>query len=374
MTKVSFFVSISIWCLFCQFAQANEQCPAGFQCAKSMKASSIKSNDEYELILIPCPPGTASELGQYGCAPCELGYYANASGTASCSVCPIGAMCADAAKSPAPCPLGTYVSCTGQTFCSPCALGTYTPSVGSTHCIDCPVGAMCPDATKSPTPCPRGTYASCTGQACCSPCALGTYTPNAGSIHCIKCPPGVQCPKSPTTACDGDLLSTKHRNILSEFAGKKDLKWILLYKATRDGFGGADFHRLCDGHAQTMSIIQSKQRFLFGGYANRAWNSSSSWINDPRAFIFTLTNPNNILPTRYLIQGGKEQHAYIVNPLYGPIFGAGLDISVVDKSNVTDCTINFPSTYTDTTGKGKATFTGNSTFQTSEIEVYKLLD
>jgi hypothetical protein len=123
-----------------------------------------------------------------------------------------------------------------------------------------------------------------------------------------------------------------------------------------------------------MSIIQSKQGYLFGGYANAAWDSSYNYANDPRAFVFTLTNPNSILPTRYLIKGGYEKLAFYNGQTYGPTFGGGNDIHVSDKSNeVNNSYTNFGYSYTDTTGNGQITFTGNYQFQTSEIEVYKLL-
>ena len=154
--------------------------------------------------------------------------------------------------------------------------------------------------------------------------------------------------------------------------GKLNPKWKLIYKATRDGFGGADFHRLCDLQSQTVVIIQSTGGYLFGGYAHAAWNSSYIYTNDPRAFIFTLVNPHSIPPTRYLIKGGQEQSAFYNGASYGPTFGGGHDIYVPSKSNETTGYTHFYS-YMDTTSKGSLTFTGNSSFLTREIEVYKIL-
>jgi hypothetical protein len=150
-------------------------------------------------------------------------------------------------------------------------------------------------------------------------------------------------------------------------------KWVLIYKATRDGFGSQDFHRLCNNQAQTVTIIQSHYGYLFGGYAHLAWNSTNSYRNDPRAFLFTLSNPNYILPTRYLIKGGYEQNALFDYAAYGPTFGSGHDLHVANNSNQNNNSYSgFGSGYTDTTGKGSLTFTGNRNFQTRDIEVYKL--
>lgn len=113
--------------------------------------------------------------------------------------------------------------------------------------------------------------------------------------------------------------------------------------------------------------------YLFGGYAHAPWNSSDTYTNDPRAFIFTLVNPNSIPPTRYLIKGGQEQYAYYNGADYDPTFGNGHDIYVPDESNETTGHTSFGYTHTDTTGKGTLTFTRNRTFLTNEIEVYKIL-
>ena len=90
----------------------------------------------------------------------------------------------------------------------------------------------------------------------------------------------------------GPLLSIEQQAILNQFMGKSNPSWNLIFKATRDGFRAADFHRLCDHQPQAVVIIQSRAGYLFGGYAHAAWISSNKYTNDPRAFIFTLVNPN----------------------------------------------------------------------------------
>jgi hypothetical protein len=43
-------------------------------------------------------------------------------------------------------------------------------------------------------------------------------------------------------------------------------KWSLLYRGTRDGFGAKVFHAKCDGHANTLTILEAKRSsFIFGG-------------------------------------------------------------------------------------------------------------
>jgi hypothetical protein len=172
----------------------------------------------------------------------------------------------------------------------------------------------------------------------------------------------------------GALLSLEQQVKLNEFYGRKDQKWVLIYKATRDGFGSGDFHRCCDNQGPTMTIIQSKNGgYLFGGYTSVSWTSRSAYVVDNNgAFIFTLTNPHGISPTKYSIQ--KTEYSIYDGNTYGPIFGGGFDLYVCDNSQtITNSYTNFPHSYIDTTNRGNATFTGGRNFQTSEIEVYRLL-
>ena len=41
-------------------------------------------------------------------------------------------------------------------------------------------------------------------------------------------------------------------------------KWTLVYRASQHGFAGTDFHSKCDGVAKTLTIIKTKQGFIFG--------------------------------------------------------------------------------------------------------------
>lgn len=45
---------------------------------------------------------------------------------------------------------------------------------------------------------------------------------------------------------NGTLLSIDHQRKLNEFYGNERQKWMLVYKATRDDFSSANFHRFCD--------------------------------------------------------------------------------------------------------------------------------
>jgi hypothetical protein len=56
-----------------------------------------------------------------------------------------------------------------------------------------------------------------------------------------------------------------------------------------------------------MTIIQSAQKYLLGGYTSIPWSTNLGHKNDTKAFLFTLTNPHNIPPTKYPINSAKSK-------------------------------------------------------------------
>jgi hypothetical protein len=72
--------------------------------------------------------------------------------------------------------------------------------------------------------------------------------------------------------------------------------WKLLYRASRDGYAGADFHAKCDDHFNTLTLIKTKDGEVYGGFTNAKWNDQK--LNDKvkyaiDSFIFSLINKYN---------------------------------------------------------------------------------
>ncbi|CAF3325934.1 unnamed protein product [Rotaria socialis] len=170
---------------------------------------------------------------------------------------------------------------------------------------------------------------------------------------------------------DDTLLTIEQMQKLNEFYGKANQMWALIYKATRDGFDGPTFHRLCDNQGATIVIIRSSGGYLFGGYAAQSWNSAGSYINAINSFLFLLTNANGSQPTKFPYN--NNGHALHGNNAYGPTFGGGHDLHICNNSNtINGSYCNISHSYTNPLGLGSATFTGARNFQTTEIEVFKL--
>jgi hypothetical protein len=78
-------------------------------------------------------------------------------------------------------------------------------------------------------------------------------------------------PPAPPRAArlDSQIVSSFPR-LFDEFRGKR---FVLLWRGSRDGFGGRDFHGRCDGRANTLTLILDTGGNVFGGFTPLRWES-----------------------------------------------------------------------------------------------------
>jgi hypothetical protein len=176
-----------------------------------------------------------------------------------------------------------------------------------------------------------------------------------------------------------NLLTADQQLIVTEWlpSASNSAKWKLAWRGSRDGFSAKTFHSLCDLKGENVVVIKSKEGYLFGGYCATSWNANKHGQEEeaPSSFIFTLTNPHGIPPTKYSRKMGEN--AIFHTSRSGPAFR---DISVEDNSNANDKSYTcFPHYYLDTTGKGSKTFNGAGSrsasngsvhFVVSDVEVF----
>ena len=163
----------------------------------------------------------------------------------------------------------------------------------------------------------------------------------------------------------------------------------LLYRGSRDGFKSSDFHDKCNNKGETLTIIQSDEGYIFGGYTeidwdNTTWNGRIGEKNNARRngkgneFVFTLKNPHNISPSKYNMQKSWLNHSICCDVNLGPIFGCN-DIRIENNCNIRNNSFTFydfnPGEYCfdDTTGKKRLLFTGKNRFIVKEIEVFQII-
>lgn len=165
------------------------------------------------------------------------------------------------------------------------------------------------------------------------------------------------------------MLSPPQYRVIADFIGNK--KFSRIYSATKDGFYASHFKDRCCSKGATLTLVKSANGFLFGGYASISWENKELSKSALDSFIFTLTNPHDIKPTKYAVISAND-HLYD-SPKLGPSFGLH-DMEICGNANTVDGSrFDFPKSYADTTGKGCLTFTGAKEFRVVEIEVFQVI-
>ena len=120
----------------------------------------------------------------------------------------------------------------------------------------------------------------------------------------------------------------------------KVLRTKLIYKAEIDGDKALTFHEKCDNCGPTITIIQTKEGFRYGGYTSVSWEGPENpeFKADADAFIFsfdTMKKYDNM-------NAEKSIQCY---SLFGPCFGDGI-ICVPDSfHDETNVFYQWPTTY-----------------------------
>ena len=105
---------------------------------------------------------------------------------------------------------------------------------------------------------------------------------------------------------------------------------------------------------------------------------STAYKQTQNSFLFSLRNKDNLEPFKSPVYKNREKAIY-QNPNYGPTFGGGHDVYIVNNAGSSLSSYsNFGYTYKPPNGyvygnaKTKALLAGAYNFQPTEIEVYYL--
>ena len=113
--------------------------------------------------------------------------------------------------------------------------------------------------------------------------------------------------------------------------------------------------------------MRSTTGHTFGAYASAPWiGGGGSCINAAGCFLFLVENPHGDAPTCFECK--DNGNAMVGHSGYGPYFGAGSDLCITSDGS-SSLTV-FPYSYTDTLGRGNATFTGACNFYLEDYEVW----
>ena len=155
--------------------------------------------------------------------------------------------------------------------------------------------------------------------------------------------------------------------------------YTLLYRGSRDGYLGTTFQGIVNGITNTLTIIQSSNGYIFGGFADIPWDATGTgnYGTSNQTFIFTLTNPQStsiVIPV-----DASGAYALELYSNAGATFGGpgSSDIYVSDSADInsnshTNVGCAYPlSGYTCGTTTAQNYFTGSFAFMALEIETYE---
>ena len=80
----------------------------------------------------------------------------------------------------------------------------------------------------------------------------------------------------PPSFVDSKILSSKQKQMFVNTWLKEKLKqprssFVLLYRASRDGWAASKFHSICDNKGPTVTVVKSGNN-IFGGYTEQSWD------------------------------------------------------------------------------------------------------
>lgn len=171
------------------------------------------------------------------------------------------------------------------------------------------------------------------------------------------------------------ILTQTELNSLVILSGiRLNQRLSLAYRGSRDGFSPKDFHELCDGLTNTLTLVRTTNNFVFGGYTSVSWSSEYSYKSDPSAFLFSLRRSGVSQAVRLNIRDSR--YAIGCSPEFGPIFGGGFDFMVqnrVGSAGGLGFTYQLPRGLTYMSLQAQTYLAGTAQYQISDVEVYQII-
>lgn len=143
------------------------------------------------------------------------------------------------------------------------------------------------------------------------------------------------------------------------------------YQASIHGIDkeGVLFFDKCSGVERLLVIAQNEQGFIFGGFSTAtipefSGSAARVYATDETAFLFSLRNPHNISPTilpvkysNFAVTGFNIDSPAVMTYGHDDLCFYSFHNKVyIGYEGSAEC---FPSSYSDTTGKGNRLFTGS---------------
>jgi hypothetical protein len=163
-----------------------------------------------------------------------------------------------------------------------------------------------------------------------------------------------------------DAQETQLLALLEDFSF---VEVTLLYKGSRDGYGAADFHRLCDFQGPSLTVITSTSGHVFGGFASSSWTSDNHWTKAVDSWLFMIKEE---MALKYAGKPGIMRHLF-GDAGCGVVFGSNRELCVSDSCDRNLSNLNAGSSFFNLDNMDMMHSSGNGNFLVKEIEVFKVV-
>jgi len=123
---------------------------------------------------------------------------------------------------------------------------------------------------------------------------------------------------------DSNIINNNgHWKILHDWLNEdgSDGDFSLLYRGYRDVLSASEFHSNCDNKGCTLTIIETTDGKVIGGYSNTPWSSSGNYTAANKAFLFELSGSGISSPCKMKLKGVNDEFAICNHSSYCPFFG-----------------------------------------------------
>jgi hypothetical protein len=160
------------------------------------------------------------------------------------------------------------------------------------------------------------------------------------------------------------------RAFINAWLPQKVKSFTLLYRGSIDGFRSSAFHKKVDNNCTTLTVVESTQGKIFGGYSDKLWKAIDNPTKPSQdTFLFSVTDKEF-----YPVKETSKSTAIYSHAEWGPIFGTwdwGHDLCIADSCDRSKKSISdFGRSY-ESKGKTSENFVGEKReFNVKEIEVF----
>jgi hypothetical protein len=150
-----------------------------------------------------------------------------------------------------------------------------------------------------------------------------TEAATTNQSRCKKSPPpAVPSVRAQPVRLDS-LIVSEYPPLFEAFRMKR---WAVLWRVSCDGFTTREFHRRCDGHANTLTIILDTDGNVFGDFTPVKWELRTGYPwskgdDSLQSFLFTLRNPYGVPPRKFALNKERKEYAIYYRDDLCAVFG-----------------------------------------------------